>query len=275
MSGLNHTLSGRPEHPAVLFLHGFMGRVEDWRDIMAELDGCYRCVAVDLPGHGSSLGLPQDCYSMEGAARSVLGVLDGVGVGRAVLVGYSMGGRLALYLGLRYPERCAGLFLESASPGLEGAEERAVRRAADEEKAARLESGSFDEFLKRWYQQPVFASLAQDEELMRHTIEVRRRNDPVELARSLRGMGAGRQPSLWNALQGLTIPALAVAGEMDPKFVGGSRRMAALAPGMRAEVVDGAGHNAHAEAADGYLDLLRGFLDNLRDPPGDRGDGSE
>jgi pimeloyl-ACP methyl ester carboxylesterase len=65
----------------------------------------------------------------------VLEVLDGAGVDQSTVVGYSMGGRLALYLALRHPDRCAGLFLESASPGLEDAGERAARRRADEEKA--------------------------------------------------------------------------------------------------------------------------------------------
>ncbi len=76
----------------------------------------------------------------------MLGLLDDLGVERPVIAGYSMGGRLALYLALRHPDRCAGLFLESASPGLEDAGERAARRAADGEMATRLED-DFEGFL--------------------------------------------------------------------------------------------------------------------------------
>ena len=126
---LNHEVSGDRRFPAVLFLHGFMGSSADWREIMAVIgDQTFR-IAVDLPGHGASLGLPPDTYTIEGATRAVIGTLEELEVVRPVLAGYSMGGRLALYLGLRYPERCAGLFLESASPGLESAGERAARRA--------------------------------------------------------------------------------------------------------------------------------------------------
>jgi len=206
--------------------------------------------------------MPLGSYTIDGAARAAIRVLDELGVGRSAIAGYSMGGRLALYLALRHPERCSGLFLESASPGLEGATDRAARRAADEERARRLESGDLDGFLEYWYRQPLFSSLARDEELLRQTIEARLRNDPEELARSLRGMGTGSQPSLWGELPGLVAPALAVAGEHDEKFVALSRRMAELCPGMRAVVVPEAGHNVRAEAPEAYLDLLKDFLGN-------------
>ena len=247
----------------MLFLHGFMGRAEDWRGISTGLDERFFRMAVDLPGHGASLGMPRDRYTMGGAARSVLEVLDGDGVDRATLVGYSMGGRLALYLALRHPDRCAGLLLESASPGLEDAGERAVRRRADEEKAARLEGGDLREFLHDWYGQPLFAPLARDEDLLRRTIEGKRRNDPAELAKSLRGMGTGSQPSLWGELPNLRAPALAVAGGLDGKFVGISRRMASINPEIRSAVVPGAGHNVHAEAPGAYLSLIESFLSTI------------
>ena len=244
----------------MLFLHGFMGRAGDWRGISTGLNERLFRVAVDLPGHGASLGMPPDRYTMGGAARSVLEVLDGAGVEQSTVVGYSMGGRLALYLALRHPDRCAGLFLESASPGLKDTGERAARRRADEEKAARLEAGDLRGFLQAWYGQPLFASLARDEDLLRRTIEDKTRNDPAELAKSLRGMGTGSQPPLWEELPGLRVPALAVAGGLDEKFVGISRRMASLDASMRAAVVPGAGHNVHTEAPGAYLSLLESFL---------------
>src|SRR5918994_3254865 len=155
-NNLDYEVSGDRLSPAVLFLHGFMGSSADWREIMAALwDRTFR-IAVDLPGHGASLGLPPDSYTIEGATRAVIRTLEGLEVTRPVVAGYSMGGRLALYLALRYPERCAGLFLESASPGLEGASEREARGVADDSKARRLESGDLEAFLRDWYRQPLF-----------------------------------------------------------------------------------------------------------------------
>jgi 2-succinyl-6-hydroxy-2,4-cyclohexadiene-1-carboxylate synthase len=164
---LNYQVSGDRRSPTILFLHGFMGSSADWRGPIAALGYRYFCIAVDLPGHGASLGMPPDKYTIEGATRTVIGILDELERVRTIIAGYSMGGRLALYLALRYPERCAGLFLESASPGLENAGERAARRAADESKAGRLESGDFEAFLQDWYRQPLFAYLTRDENLLR------------------------------------------------------------------------------------------------------------
>ena len=127
--------------------------------------------------------------------------------------------------------------------------------------ARRLESGDFGGFLDGWYRQPLFASLSRQEGLVREIIETRLHNDPVELARSLRGMGTGSQPSLWDELGALRVPVLAVAGELDEKYVGISRQMAASSLNVRDAVVPGAGHNVHVEVPDAYLTLLKRFLD--------------
>jgi len=263
LDNLNFEISGDRHPPTVLFLHGFMGSSADWRGVIAALGDHAFCIAPDLPGHGASLGLTPESYTIEGTARAVIHILDRLEVERPVVAGYSMGGRLALYLALRFPERCAGLFLESASPGLVSKEERASRRAADEEKAKRLESGDFDGFLRDWYRNPLFAPLARDEGLLRQTIEARRRNDPVELARSLRGIGAGSQPSLWGELEGLAVPALALAGGLDEKYAAISSRMASISPRIEPVVIPGVGHNVRAEATVAYAALLRRFLDRL------------
>ena len=240
-----------------------MGSSADWLEVTSALEDRFRCVAPDLPGHGASLGLPSGLYSFEGAARATVLALDELGVHRAAFVGYSMGGRLALYLALRYPERCAALFLESASPGIEDAAERATRRRSDGEKAARLASGDFERFLMHWYSQPLFASLARRDGLVEEMITARRGNDPAELALALTGMGTGAQLSLWGELPSLVVPALAVVGELDEKFVDLSRRMAELCPKMRAVVVPEVGHNVRVEAPVEYVASLKGFLEAL------------
>jgi 2-succinyl-6-hydroxy-2,4-cyclohexadiene-1-carboxylate synthase len=263
MSGLGRKLSGSPEDPAVLFLHGFMGSSTDWRDVLAAIEDRAFCIALDLPGHGASLGLTPEAYTMEGSAQAVIRTLDEHEVERAVIVGYSMGGRLALYLALRHPGRCRALVLESASPGLESPDERAARRVADEEKASRLEREGLEAFLHDWYRQPLFASLAGDERLLRKTVESRLCNDSAELARSLRGMGVGNMPSLWGDLQDLAVPALMLVGERDEKYVGIARRVSERSECVEVGVVQGSGHNAHAEAPEAYVRSLQRFLGRL------------
>ena len=263
MIGLSYRASGDPHRPAILLLHGFLGSSADWAEIVPALEERLYCVAPDLPGHGASLGLPPGYYTIEGTTRALLDKLGELGIERAALVGYSMGGRLALYLALRHSERCSRLFLESAAPGIDDAAEREARREADERRASALESGDYEEFLANWYGQPLFASLSRRKGLVERIIEVRRRNDPAELARSLRGMGAGSQPSLWGELAWLRVPTLAVTGELDERYARISRRMAHLNFGVRTAVVPGAGHNVRLEAPRAYLALLQDFLESI------------
>ena len=99
--------------------------------------------------------------------------------------------------------------------------------------------------------------------LLQETVESRRRNEPAELARSLREMGAGSQPSLWDELGGLSVPAMVVAGGLDEKFVGIGRRMEAEGPMVDFVSVPDVGHNVHSEAPDAYIGLLQGFLESI------------
>src|SRR3712207_6455510 len=92
---LTYEVSGDRRSRAVLFLHGFLGSSADWRRVTSALGDQAFCIAVDLPGHGSSLALPADSYTIEGATRAVIETLDRLEVERPTVVGYSMGGRLA------------------------------------------------------------------------------------------------------------------------------------------------------------------------------------
>ena len=257
---LNHITSGSAQNAAVLFLHGFMGSARDWAGVMADVANAYHGLAVDLPGHGGSTGLDNADYTMDGAAQALAHLLDERGIDRCAVVGYSMGGRLALYVALCFPERCRALVLESASPGLPTARERQARRDVDEARAVRLETEDFEIFLNEWYRQPLFASLARRQGLTERMVARRLTNDPRELARSLRGMGTGRQPSLWERLSELRVSTCAVAGALDRKYVEIAGRMAALSPRMRAVTIPEAGHTVHAEEPRRFITLLQTFL---------------
>lgn len=261
-AGLHYTTTGPSDAPPLLLLHGFMGSAAEWSEVAGALCGEHRLLIPDLPGHGASTGLLYpDAYTMPGAARALITLLDAEGVARCAVTGYSMGGRLALHLALRHPERGERLLLESASPGLATEEERAARRASDERLAQRLETGDLREFVEDWYRQPLFSTLARDEPLLCRTIESRLENDPQELARSLRATGTGSQPSLWGELPDLRPPTLAVAGETDAKFVALAREMERASASVRAVMVPGAGHSVHAESPERYTETIRSFIE--------------
>ncbi|RMH76647.1 MAG: 2-succinyl-6-hydroxy-2,4-cyclohexadiene-1-carboxylate synthase [Calditrichaeota bacterium] len=265
---LYYTSEGDPKHPPILFLHGFMGSGEDWAEIVAALKDRFYCLSVDLPGHGRSADfspeLPRD---MPHTAAAVMEVVKALPERPAYLVGYSMGGRLALYVALHYPQHFAGVVLESASPGLKTAAERAGRIHRDEQLARRLEGEDFAAFLEAWYRQPLFASLGKHPRYPELIARRLRTNpDPRALARALREMGTGRQPSLWDELPRMKMPLLLVVGENDPKFSALAREMAARCPTAQVAVIKDAGHNVHFEQPEVFARTVAGFANDSQSP---------
>ena len=167
---------GPSKAPPLFFLHGFLGSAREWEETMAFFKSRYHCMAVDLPGHGAAPRTwAPDAYTLDGAGQAIMEVLQKAKIGKCTLIGYSMGGRLALHLALRYPECFSGLVLESVSPGIEEPRERAQRRARDESWALQLER-NFESFLASWYQQPLFDSLHRDPSLFQRILDARRAN---------------------------------------------------------------------------------------------------
>jgi 2-succinyl-6-hydroxy-2,4-cyclohexadiene-1-carboxylate synthase len=257
---LSHRVYGRPDCPALLLLHGFLGCKEDWHDIAPALSHDHFVVAVDLPGHGESVeGFSERDYTMIGCAELLVGLLNSLKVNTCSVAGYSMGGRMALYFAVHNADRCNRIILESASPGLHTEAERATRRTHDEAHAQRLLTEALEPFLNDWYAQPLFESLrkiARFGELL----ERRYRNNPQALALSLRHTGTGAQPSLWGNLGYVNLPILLLTGELDPKFTQIAREMAAVCPHCRTCVIAGVGHTLHFEAPDRYIAAVQDFL---------------
>jgi 2-succinyl-6-hydroxy-2,4-cyclohexadiene-1-carboxylate synthase len=215
---------------------------------------------VDLPGHGQSLDRPAHEYTMEGATQALADVLDDAGIDRCTVVGYSMGGRVALYFSIFHPGRVRRLVLESTSPGLRTEAERAERRSTDAARAHRIRE-DLEGFLKDWYRMPLFDSLGRHD-LVDAMVARRAQNDPQELARALEGLGPGRQPSLWDKLDRVPGPALVMTGALDDKYdVITARTVERLSQACRVLVPE-AGHNVHAERPQAYLSQLCRFLDH-------------
>ena len=99
------------EGPDVLLIHGLGGAKSSFFDTAAALSKNYRVHALDLPGFGSSTKPLTYQYTAKSFAKTVVDVMDALGIERAHLVGNSMGGRVSIEVGLRFPERVAGLGL--------------------------------------------------------------------------------------------------------------------------------------------------------------------
>lgn len=230
-------------------LHGFTGSAAAMAPLTSRLPE--PVMALDLPGHGAGpiSDDPID-YTM---AAAVAGVVAATAhLERFALVGYSMGGRVALRVALEYPARVASLALIGASAGINDPAERAERIAADEALADRIESEGIEWFADFWADQPLFAtqrhrlSVEQQAELQAQRLAC----DPRGLAHSLRGMGAGAVEPIGCRLGELSMPCALIAGADDAKFAAIAHQMAGLIPRAKVCLIPDAGHAAHLEAPD-------------------------
>ncbi|MBE9129866.1 2-succinyl-6-hydroxy-2,4-cyclohexadiene-1-carboxylate synthase [Coleofasciculus sp. LEGE 07081] len=256
---VHYYFRGNRSQPILLFLHGFLGNSQDFSRVISVLSQQFCCLAVDLPGHGKTRVLgSEECYTLSNTAQGLIEFLNHLNIDQCFIVGYSMGGRLALYMTLEFPARFQRVILESASPGLKTERERSLRLQADEQRAEELETSNFQSFLSNWYSQPLFQSLQNHTDL-KHLIERRLQNNPEELAKSLRQMGTGKQPSLWERLKQNKIPLLLLVGEYDQKFRTINTEIANICPVAHLKIIPKTGHNIHLENSTAWVNQVRQF----------------
>lgn len=263
LNGIHLNVEVDGSGPAILALHGFTGNLATWDDFVQEANKDFTIIRVDLPGHGGS-DSPEtlELYRMEQVADSLIALLDHLGVPRVCWLGYSLGGRTALSVATRYPERSAALVLESASPGLATQQERTEREAQDHKLAESIEDTGVEAFVDYWESVPLFSTHSRmPEEKRRAMREQRLRNDSLGLANSLRGAGTGAQTPLYDHLPDLVIPVLCVVGADDAKFHAVGEEMCASLPNGQLVVVEDAGHTIHWEKP---KEFNRTVLDYLR-----------
>ncbi|MFL5781180.1 MAG: alpha/beta fold hydrolase, partial [Thermoleophilaceae bacterium] len=236
--------AGGMSTPPVIFVPGFMQRGESWAPVAELVAERYPSACLDFRTH---------------TFEERLGELRDAAPPGAAVVAYSMGGRLALQLAAREPERLAALVTVGAGPGIEDPAERRRRRAADEELAAWMEHASIAEVVARWERLPVFAG--QSDELVERQRAGRLSHEPAQLARLLRSAGQGALAPVFGDPGRLATPLLALAGERDERYLQAGRRMAELTPSGETAAVAGAGHAAHLEQPARVARLVLDFLD--------------
>jgi 2-succinyl-6-hydroxy-2,4-cyclohexadiene-1-carboxylate synthase len=205
-------------------------------------------LTLDLPGHGAAAAL-------DGSLPEIaLMVLDALPREPVVLGGYSFGARVALHVALADPTRLQALITLGASRGIADPVERAERRRRDQALAAHLSEVGTEIFLSEWLSQSLFSTLGP------HAESDTRSHDAAGLARSLSSAGTGTQEWLGERLAELEVATLALAGELDAKFVAEARAIAdTVVQGTFATIV-GAGHAAHLEQPELVARAIENFL---------------
>lgn len=246
--GLAHRVLGRGRR--LVLAHGFTQNARCWGPFANDLAADHEVVAVDLPGHGETEP-GHDHADLVESGHLLAEVGD-----RAVYIGYSMGGRIALHAALDQPDKVEGLVLIGSTAGIDDAGDRRSRRRADEALADHVVSADLGDFLDRWLANPLFAGLSS-----RSACRAERMvNRQVGLAASLRCRGTGTQEPLWSRLAQLEIPVLVLVGEDDDRYTEIGHRLAELLPQVTLRSLP-ATHAVHLECPTGTADLVRGFVE--------------
>jgi 2-succinyl-6-hydroxy-2,4-cyclohexadiene-1-carboxylate synthase len=248
----------------LLCLHGFMGAEEDWDAFKCGGRTFFpssRVLTPTLPGHGNNH-----------AAPSMKWILDQVRSlpARPIIIGYSMGGRLALHAATQYPEMFSGLIAISASPGIADPAARSARRKADAALARRLRSmkpAAFRDFLHEWWYLPVFSSPRRAPHPPGDFLASRLQHSPSALARCLTRWGQGALPPVIDKLPHFQLPALFIAGKADTTYTEYAIQMASACPRGRSAIIPNTGHAVLNETSDmpSLFNLLM-YMENLIKP---------
>jgi 2-succinyl-6-hydroxy-2,4-cyclohexadiene-1-carboxylate synthase len=234
---------------SIVALHGFTGSPRSFDGVLAALSRRPAAFfAPALVGHGTEADA--EVESFEAEVDRIAGLLGERGSAWHV-VGYSLGGRVALGLLVRHPALFTGATLIGAQPGLDDEAARRERRAADGRWCRLLDEQGVIAFVEEWEKLPLFATQRElPREVQSAQREERLAHRSTGLRRSLEVLGLGAMPSYRDALGGISIPTTCVAGERDEKFTAIARDMCERLPHGRLEVAPSAGHNVVLERPD-------------------------
>ncbi|MHC5067255.1 MAG: alpha/beta fold hydrolase [Planctomycetota bacterium] len=236
-------------------LHGFTETDQSWHDVFAGSPIATDCPL--LPGHGWRPCPPETDLNTVASEIAKRLPEDGSGT----LLGYSMGGRIALQTALDHPHSMRRLILVSSRAGLADDAIRTERQRRDERLAQILEEDGIGPFVAWWESHPVLKPVRSLSSTVVQQLRSRRLNqEPEGLAAALRALGQGAMTPLWSRLSEVSLPVLLVVGEKDPAFLGDMRTMADAMPNATLVEVPGTGHAIHREHPEALLEAVERFI---------------
>lgn len=225
----------------LVFLHGLLGSKTDWQKVIENLPH-FRCISIDLPLHGAEQNA--NISDFESSAQFLAKKIRClVGKEPYILIGYSLGGRLALYYAYQAKidrTQLKAVVAEGANLGLDFVEERLTRWLHDQKWAMRFSNETMENVLSDWYQQPIFNHLSETER--RLLILKRKHNRGSHIGKMLMATSLARQPNFYSKVRSDSLPFFYFCGERDRKFCTLARKK-----GLPFTLIEQAGHNAHLE----------------------------
>ncbi len=231
---------------AIVLIHGLGGSIEAWLDTMRTLKDSYRVIALDLRGFGSSQK-PVKLSSITDFSRDVVGVMDYAGVESASILGFSMGGLVALETYRQYRGRVDSLILADTSPRL-AVDADSIRKAFSSPKAAYQ---SLKRLTRRLKSTNTLKLLA----------EALTQNDPGYIVMVV---DAVRNADYWDLLPHIKVPVLVLIGEHDSLVpLDTAKRMVNAIPNAVLEVIKDAGHLSKFDDPTTFNLTIIKFLDKV------------
>ncbi|NLI92733.1 MAG: 2-succinyl-6-hydroxy-2,4-cyclohexadiene-1-carboxylate synthase [Peptococcaceae bacterium] len=260
IENVKYHLEIKGEGKPFVCLHGFSENLSTWEFI--NIEG-RQMILIDLIGHGESdKPFSGKVYYWKNVIRHLHQLIQQLDLYQYSLLGYSMGGRIALAYTLAYSGEIDKLILESASYGECGLINRFKRRRNDTILAKNIRQNGIEWFNRYWSGLDIFATQTQSpQDVIRQIHERRLQNAPHALANTLYGSGQGTFPCLKNQISGLTMPVLYINGEYDRKYVQAGLEFKKLNPNIHHEIIKGVGHNTHIEDPQAFSEVLKNFLD--------------
>lgn len=243
----------------MIVLHGFLNDHRSMFNVAAAQNDKANIIYVDLPGFGQTKSTNVE-YSMADIAESLKHILEYHRHTDLYMLGYSMGGRVALAFACIYPDLLKGLILESTSPGIKEHKARKERAFIDSGRAEKIVE-DYHRFIQSWENMGLFSSQEnlEDNDLVEQR-EQRLAQYPKEVADSLKKYGTGVQPSYWEYLNDIKTKTLQLVGKKDEKFVSINEKMNQLIPEAELKVIDHSGHNIHLEAPQKFDIIVSAFI---------------
>lgn len=246
------------EQPVFVFLHGFLGSKQDFAKIYTDFHQPF--LAIDLLGFAENRhqNIDESRFSQNAQVDDLEKIFQKLKLSKINLVGYSMGGRLAIAYALKYSRRISHLFLESTTAGIQMSEQRSLRIKHDNQLADQVIAKGMDQFVFDWENLPLFQTqkdAADNDFSFMH--QQRIKQTPENVAKSLREMGTGKQPNWWPRIAELAnTPTTIIVGSEDSKFIEIGSRMHDLIKHSTFVKVETAGHNVHFEKPNKYREIL-------------------
>ena len=234
---------------AVLLSHGFSATRRMWTGQHEAFRDRYRVISWDMRGHGQTEA-PDDPaqYSHPLTVADMKGLLEHLGIRRAVIGGLSLGGTMSLEFYVAHPEMVEALVICDSGPGYRNAEAREKWNERARKRAEGFETRGLDELSTR----------------SREAQEARPYHRSAQgLAHAARGMLAQKDARVMDTLPSIAVPTLVIVGDRDEPFVAPCEYMAKKIPGARKVVIPNAGHAVNLDQPAAFNAAVAGFLDSI------------